>query len=94
MTRQEHMFALIEEAEQSQQTISAFCAARDVRMKTFFYWRKKFLAARSASAGFLPIVPPTADVAPSACRLSYPNGVCLHLPAIDLSLIAQLIRLG
>jgi len=93
MTRQKQMFALIEEAEQSKQTISAFCAAREVRMKTFFYWRKKFLAARSASVGFIPIVP-TADIAPSACRLTYPNGVSLHLPAIDLSLIAQLIRLG
>ena len=94
MTRQEQMFALIEESEQSQQTIAAFCAARDLRMKTFFYWRKKFLAARSASAGFIPIVPPTNDVVPSACRLSYPNGVSLHLPAIDLPLIAQLIRLA
>ena len=94
MTRQEQMFALIEEAEQSQQTIAAFCAARNLRMKTFFYWRKKFLAARSASAGFIPIAPPTAGVESSACRLSYPNGVCLHLPGFDLPLIAQLIRLA
>ena len=64
MTRQEQMFALIEEAEQSKQTISAFCAARNLRMKTFFYWRKKFLAARSASAGFIRIRP-TNSIFPS-----------------------------
>lgn len=93
MTRQEQMFALIEEAEQSKQTISAFCTARDVKMKTFFYWRRKFLAARSTPAGFMAIPPPVASVETSAVRLCYPNGVDLHLSGADVSLIAQLIRL-
>ena len=86
------MFALIREAEQSKQTISAFCASRDIRMKTFFYWRRKFLAAKSAPAGFVPIIP-QANKEQDAVRLSYPNGVSIHLSGVDVSLIAQLIRL-
>lgn len=92
MTKEEQMFALIREAEQSKQTISAFCTERDIRMKTFFYWRRKFLAARSASAGFIPITPP-AGVERTELRLSYPNGVHIDLSGADVSLIAQLIRL-
>ena len=92
MTRQEQMFALIEEAEQSKLTISAFCTAREIKMKTFFYWRRKFLAARSTASGFIPISPPT-SVEKTALRLSYPNGVDIHLCGADVSLIAQLIRL-
>jgi hypothetical protein len=69
------MFALIEEAEQSKETITAFCAARDIKMKTFFYWRRKLLAARSAAPGFIPILPSAEN---TAVRLSYPDGVDLH----------------
>lgn len=86
------MFSLIREAEESNQTISAFCASRDIRMKTFFYWRRKFLAAHSASVGFIPITPPI-RTEKTEFRLSYPNGVNIHLSGADLSLIAQLIRL-
>lgn len=93
MTKQEYMFALVAEAEQSKQTISAFCASRDIKMKTFFYWRRKLLAARSASAGFIPIAPPT-SLEKNILRLSYPNGVDIHLSGADVSLIAQLIRLA
>ena len=94
MTKQEQMFALMEEHEQSKQTISAFCAGRDVRMKTFFYWRRKFLASRSAPAGFIPISAQDTGVQQTTLRLSYPNGVSIHLPTADLALIARLIRLA
>ena len=95
MTRQEQMFALVEEAEQSKQTISAFCSARDINIKTFFYWRRKFLASRSVPAGFIPIIPNASPVntEKSDIRVAYPNGVSIHLQAPDVSLIAQLIRL-
>ena len=92
MTKREKMFALIGEQEQGKQTISAFCADRDVKIKTFFYWRRKFIASRSGTAGFIPITPPT-NVEKTALRLSYPNGVNIHLSGADVSLIAQLIRL-
>lgn len=86
------MFALIKEAEQSKDTIKAFCAARDLNMKTFFYWRRKFLDTKTSAKGFLPL-----NLQPALCqtsvRLTYPNGVDLHLPSADLTLIAQLIRL-
>ena len=87
------MFALIKEAAQSRDTIKAFCAARDLNVKTFFYWRRKFLAAKPSSKGFLPLNLQPA-VSQTAVRLTYPNGVDLHLPSADLTLIAQLIRLA
>ena len=86
------MFALIQEAEQSKDTIKAFCAARNLSMKTFFYWRRKFLATKTSSKGFLPLNLQPA-VSQTAVRLTYPNGVDLHLPSADLTLIAQLIGL-
>lgn len=93
MTKQEQMFALMEEQEQSNQTIAAFCAVRDIKMKTFFYWRRKYRTAQSVPAGFVPITPPANNPGP-LIGLTYPNGVTVHLPAADLSLIAQLIRLA
>lgn len=93
MTRQDLMFAHIEACEHSNLPIAAFCAANALKVPTFDYWRRKFRASRSATSGFIPILPPAGDAVP-AVRLSYPNGVSIHLSAIDLQLIAQLIRLA
>ena len=97
MTKQELMFPLIEayEHEQGNLSIDAFCAARSIKVPTFHYWRRKFRAFRDAPNGFIPIPIP----APAACqngriRLAYPNGVSIELPAADMALIAQLIRLA
>lgn len=92
MTKQEQMFALMAEQEQSKQTISAFCIARDIKLKTFFYWRRKFRSLRWASAGFIPIAAPV-STEKADIRLAYPNGVSIHLPSADVALIAQLLRL-
>lgn len=93
MTKHDRMFALLEEHQQSRLTIAAFCIAKGMGVKTFYYWRRKFRASRPAPAAFIPIAPPAVTPA-TPIRLSYPNGVSIHLPAADVALIAQLIRLA
>jgi hypothetical protein len=87
------MFSLLEAYEQSNQTISAFCTARDLKVPTFHYWRRKFRIAQSVQQDFIPIPIPQRTER-STLRLAYPNGVSIHLPTADIALIAQLIRLA
>lgn len=95
MTKQDQMFSLLEAYEQSNQTIFAFCTARDLKVPTFHYWRRKFRAAQSASQSFIPIAPPqSTSTERFTFRIAYPNGVNIHLPTADIALIAQLIRLA
>lgn len=93
MTKQDQKFGLMEEYERCNLTISAFCAARSLKVPTFHYWRRKYRASQAAPKGFIPISNP-ANTERSAIRLSYPNGVNIHLPAADIVLLAQLIRLA
>ena len=93
MTKQELMFTLIGEYEQGNLTIPDFCTEKGINKSTFHYWRRKLRASRSGSSGFIPIAIP-ASSGQSTIRLAYPNGVSIHLPAADLALIAQLIRLA
>lgn len=93
MAKQELMFSLVELYEQGDLTISAFCRANNIKVPTFHYWRRKFRQSRSAVKGFIPIHLP-ASTEPVMVRLAYPNGVSIHLPAADIALIAQLIRLA
>jgi hypothetical protein len=91
MTKQSQWFALVAEQEQSSFTVKAFCTLKHIKLSTFHYWGKKYKQA-GATKGFIPIVPGSFNNA--AIRLSYPNGVNIHLETADLSLIAHLIRLG
>lgn len=93
MTKQELMFALLEEYEQSNLTIAAFCTAKSLKVPRFHYWRRKLRASQTAPKGFIPILP-SASTEGVSIRLAYPNGVSIHLPAADLALIAHLIRLA
>ncbi len=93
MIKQEQMFALMEAYEQSNQTIPTFCTARSLKVPAFHYWRRKFRAAQAAPKGFISISTPVSSEVASM-RLTYPNGVNIHLPAADIALIAQLIRLA
>jgi len=87
------MFALLEEYEQSDLTIAAFCSGKSLKVPRFHYWRRKLRASRSALQGFIPIPRPAISESASI-RLSYPNGVSIHLPVADIALIAHLIRLA
>ncbi len=98
MNTAELMFPIMEAYEQGDLPIPAFCAANNLKIPTFSYWRKKFCDARAASAGFTEIKrtgrQPSDSSEVTSIELRYPNGVSIHLPAADLPLIARLIRLG
>ena len=87
------MFAHIEAYEHGHFSIPAYCTANDLKVPTFHYWRRKLREARCASSTFIPILT-SAQEAAASVRVSYPNGVCIHLSAFDLPAIAQLIRLA
>lgn len=84
---------MLEEYEQSNLSIAAFCTARSLKVPRFYYWRRKLRSSQAAPKGFIPVLPPT-SVERASIRLSYPNGVSIQLSAADLALIAQLIRLA
>ncbi|RYF84811.1 MAG: helix-turn-helix domain-containing protein [Chitinophagaceae bacterium] len=84
------MFSLVEQQEQSSLSIAAFCAENNFKLATFHYWRKKYKLGKLPNR-FIPIVAP--DVEEQAIRLSYPNGVNIHLSSAHISLISHLIQL-
>jgi transposase-like protein len=90
MTKQEQMFALVQDHAQSALTISSFCAAHNLKIHCFHYWRKKYRSI-GAAPGFIDLSAAGADSV--ALRLSYPNGVSIDLPVADLALISRLIHL-
>lgn len=92
MTRQDQMYKLVAEQEQSGQSIVSFCAAQNLKSAVFHYWRRKYWEESAVLKGFISISPPVKVDIPDL-RLVYPNGVSIQLPIIDLALIAQLINL-
>lgn len=86
------MYKLVAEQEQSEQGITAFCAAQNLKVAIFRYWRRKYWEENAVAKGFIAIRPP-AKVDFADLRLVYPNGVSIHLPTMDLALISQLIHL-
>ena len=92
MSKQDLMFSLVQQQELSNSTIVDFCAEHGMKLATFHYWRKKYKLASQETKGFISITPP--KVIDSTIRLSYPNGVNIHLSGADLPLLAHLIRLA
>ncbi len=80
------------EQEQSGLTITGFCASQGIKPCTFHYWRRRYRQAQSQPRGFVELT--TQSIAGHNIRLVYPNGVSIDLPVADISLIAQLLRLG
>ena len=86
------MYKLVAEQEQSGQSITAFCAAQNLKIAIFRYWRRKYWEENAVAKGFIAITQPAKVDFPDL-RVVYPNGVSIHLPTMDLALIAQLISL-
>ena len=93
MSKQDLMYDLVAEQERSGLTITAFCEANDIKLNTFHYWKRKYKEESSSGSGFIAI-PTLSRASNQPVRLTYPNGVNIHLAVADLSLIAQLIRIG
>tara|TARA_R110002049_G_scaffold303602_1_gene498057 strand:+ start:57 stop:338 length:282 start_codon:yes stop_codon:yes gene_type:complete len=92
MSKEQKMFALIEEFEVSPLNGRDFCKDKGLVPSTFYYWKKKKdRIDTDSSAGFVTIGPnPVTD---GSLELIYPNGIRLRLEASQFPLISKLLRL-
>lgn len=90
-TKQSYWFGLVADQEESGLTIQSFCSSKDIKICTFQYWRRKFRQRDLNHAGFVELLPPVAGCSP--LKITYPNGVCIELPAADITLLSQLLRI-
>ena len=91
MSKEQEMFALIEEYESSSLSGKKFCKIKGLVPSTFYYWKKKKYGQNS-SAGFVTITPTRSSV-PMEVELIFPNGVHLRMNGSDPELIAKLVQL-
>lgn len=91
MSKEQEMFALIEEFESSDLNGIDFCKTKGLVSSTFYYWKKKKARGEFGSGGFVAINPkPATD---GTLELIYPNGIRLRLEASQFTLIGKLLRL-
>ena len=89
MSKEQEMFALIDEFENSSLTARDFCKAKGVVPSTFYYWKKKRYGSTS---GFVTITPSSSSVLKEV-ELIFPNGVQLRMNGSDPDLITKLVQL-
>lgn len=92
MSKEQEMFALIDEFENSSLNAKVFCKTKNLVPSTFYYWKKKKARKESPrTSGFIAISPkPGAD---GPLELIYPNGIRLRLEASQLGLISKLLKI-
>lgn len=77
------------EQQLSGQSIAAFCEEQDLKMSTFYSWKKKYgLAEAPALRGFCKITPKQ-ETAERSLRL--PSGLRLELLGLSIYEIAELV---
>jgi hypothetical protein len=73
----------------SGQTVSAFCEDHDLKVPTFYSWKKKYGQAEAPlSEGFCKITPKREFAERS---LQLPSGLCLDLVGLSITEIAEVI---
>ena len=85
------MSAHLQAQAEGSATVAAYCAAHDLKVATFYYWRKKLAAGRSAEpelVGFTELKPAAESPQPT---LHLPNGLCVELSGLSMAQIADLI---
>ncbi len=91
MSKEQEMFALIEEFESSALSGREFCNIKGLVPSTFYYWKKKKYG-HDSNTGFVTINPVSSCVAMEV-ELIFPNGVQLRMNGSDPELIAKLVQL-
>lgn len=91
MSKEQEMFALIDEFESSDLSGRKFCKNKGLVPSTFYYWKKKKYGQNS-STGFVTIKPIRSSVVMEV-ELIFPNGVQLRMNGSDPELIAKLVQL-
>ena len=90
MDQRERMKAEVERWRQSGLSQKEFCNELGMKVGTFAYWVSRSKESEKKK-GFIPMVPPAGSV--EIIEVSYPNGVRIKVPALDLKTISQLIHL-
>lgn len=92
MSKEQEMFALIDEFQIGDLNGRDFCKVKGLVPSTFYYWKKKKAQIDTGSStGFVTIGPnPMMD---GNLELIYPNGIRLRLETSQFSLIGKLLRL-
>ena len=92
MSKEQEMFALIDEFKNSSLNARDFCKTKELAPSTFYYWKKKKARNESPeSGGFIAISPKNGM--DGSLELIYPNGIRLRLGASQFQLISKLLRL-
>ena len=87
--RRAHWQALVQEYEQSEQSVKSFCEERGVKYDTFLWWRRRLKG--DSSAGFVEVCLPEVQ-AEYSLRLSNGRELVLRGP-FRAERVAQLIAL-
>tara|TARA_R110002049_G_C9136148_1_gene559294 strand:+ start:77 stop:355 length:279 start_codon:yes stop_codon:yes gene_type:complete len=91
MSKQEEMYTLVNEYQNSGLSAKAFSKEKGIIPSTFCYWiRKKKNEDRPG--GFAEVTKGS-NGSSGELELIYPNGVKLQMNAADLGLIARLVKL-
>ena len=90
MDQRERMKTEVERWRQSGLSQKEFCKGLGMKAGTFAYWVSRSKESEKKK-GFIPLAPPAGSV--DAIEVSYPNGVRIKVPALDLKTISQLIHL-
>ncbi len=77
----------IEACNSSELTVKAYCLREGIAPGNYYYWLKKLQRQKPASFTQVPIT----SFGVNTAKISYPNGVIVELPAINLSVIKELI---
>lgn len=88
------MFALVDAWRESGKKRKEFCDEHRIKVSTFAYWVTRRNKAEHPGSGFLPIdVFRRSGQTATSVEIHYPNGIRLSLPAGDVALIGELIRM-
>lgn len=89
MSKQEKMFALVEDYKASGLSGSPYCEKHGIYRSLLYYWIRKF--NDSASCGGFIEIRPKSQVT-KIIEMKYPNGVSITVPTSELDLLLTLIK--
>ncbi len=78
--RQQYWLDHIKAAEATTDTVSAYAATHELKVKDLYQWktalsRRGFLPEKKPKTAFVPVATKPATVSPTSCNVTLPNGV-------------------
>lgn len=81
--RRKQMYALIDGWKGSGMSIVKYCKDHQLAPSVFHFWHKRYKQERGTGRpGFIPVrITGMPGYEPNNIQITYPNGVCIYLPA-------------